>query len=58
MRDDTLTFPSDVQAIHDNLGVTDKKLHWIEGIDQRFRGYNYFGEHPDVMLDWFDSHLK
>lgn len=58
VRDDTLTFPSDVQAIYDNLGATDKKLHWIEGTDQRFRGYNYFGEHPDVMLDWFDSHLK
>jgi hypothetical protein len=58
VHDDTLTYPSDVQAIYDNIGAADKKLHWIEGTDQRFRGYNYFGEHPEVMLDWFDSHMK
>ncbi len=58
VRDDTLTYPSDVQAIYDNIAAREKKLHWIEGTDQRFRGYNYFGERPEVMLDWFDSHMK
>ena len=54
---DFLTKPSDVQTIFDNIPVADKKLFWIEGTDQRFQGYNYFGEHPELMLEWFDSHI-
>ncbi|MFC9841225.1 hypothetical protein ACFVKB_46900 [Rhodococcus sp. NPDC127530] len=40
-----------------NIAAEDKKLFWIEGTTQRFRGYNYFGEHPEPMLEWFDSHI-
>ncbi|MBV9728513.1 MAG: alpha/beta hydrolase [Pseudonocardiales bacterium] len=58
VHDDVLTRPSDVQTIYDNIPATDKKLFWIEGTDQRFRGYNYFGERPELMLEWFDSHMK
>lgn len=58
VHDDTLTYPTDVQAIYDNIAATDKKLHWIKGTDQRFRGYNYFGEHPELAIEWFDSHMK
>jgi uncharacterized protein len=58
VHDDVLTYPSDVQAIYDNIAAVDKKLHWIEGTDQRFRGYNYFGEHPEVAIEWFDTHMK
>jgi uncharacterized protein len=58
VHDDTLTYPSDVQTIYDNIAAVDKKLHWIEGTDQRFRGYNYFGEHPEVAIEWFDAHIK
>ena len=58
VHDDTLTYPSDVQAIYDNIAAVDKKLHWIEGTDQRFRGYNYFGEHPEVAIEWFDAFLN
>lgn len=54
---DFLTKPSDVQTIYDNIPVTDKKLFWIEGTDQRFQGYNYFGQHPELMIEWFDSHI-
>jgi hypothetical protein len=58
VHDDFLTYPSDVQAIYGNIAAADKKLHWIEGTDQRFRGYNYFGEHSEVAIDWFHSHMK
>ena len=57
VQDDFLTKQSDVQTIFDRIAASDKKLFWIEGTDQRFRGYNYFGENPQLMLDWFDSHL-
>jgi hypothetical protein len=56
VHDDVLTKPSDVQSIYDNIAATDKKLFWIEGTDQRFQGYNYLGEHPGLMIDWFDTH--
>ena len=57
VHDDTLTKPSDAQTIYDNIAAEDKKLFWIEGTTERFRGYNYFGEHPDLMLEWIDSHI-
>lgn len=58
VHDDSMTRPDDVQSIYDALPVKDKKLHWIEGTTRRFDGYNYFGVHPEVPIDWFNSHLK
>jgi hypothetical protein len=57
VHDDTLTKPSDVQTIYDKISAKDKRLFWIEGTNRRFDGYNYLGQHPDLMLDWFNSHL-
>lgn len=57
VRNDFLTKPSNVQEIYDTISAKDKKLFWIEGTDQRFQGYNYFGKNPEVMLDWFNSHI-
>jgi len=50
--------PSYVQEIFDNISAQDKKLFWIEGTDLRFQGYNYFGKHPQLMLEWFDRHMR
>jgi uncharacterized protein (DUF1330 family)/pimeloyl-ACP methyl ester carboxylesterase len=47
-----------VEEIYDNISAKDKKLFWIEGTDLRFQGYNYFGQNPKVMLEWFESHFK
>ena len=57
VHDDFLTKPSNVQEIFDTISASDKKLFWIEGTDKRFEGYNYFGRHPGLMLEWFDSHM-
>lgn len=56
VKDDSATFPSDVQSIYDAIPVSDKKLFWIEGTNQRFRGYTYFSEHPEQMIEWYDEH--
>lgn len=40
------------------MSTKEKELYWIEGSTQRFFAYNYFGKHPEVMLDWFSRHLK
>jgi len=57
VRGDTLTDPSDVQTIYDNLPVADKKLQWIEGTTARWDGYLEFQRHPEPMLEWFDRHM-
>lgn len=57
VRNDFLTRPSNVQEIFDTLSSRDKQLFWIEGTDQRFQGYNYFGKNPKLMLDWFNTHV-
>jgi uncharacterized protein len=57
VHEDSTTKPDDVQAIYDNLSAKDKRLFWIEGTTRRFDGYNYFGEKPELMLEWFNSHM-
>lgn len=47
-----------VEELYNNISAKDKKLFWIEGTDQRFEGYNYFGKNPKVMLAWFEGHFK
>jgi uncharacterized protein len=58
VHDDFMMPPSYVQEIYDNISAEDKKLFWIEGTDLRFQGYNYFGQHPELMLEWFDTHMR
>ncbi len=58
VKDDFLTKPPNVQEIYDKISATDKKLFWIEGTDQRFQGYNYFGKNPQLILDWFEKHMS
>ncbi|MGR9237867.1 alpha/beta hydrolase family protein [Rhizobium leguminosarum] len=58
VRDDFLTKPSNVQEIYDTISSKDKKLFWIEGTDQRFQGYNYFAKNPQLVLDWFATHIN
>jgi hypothetical protein len=57
VRADSSTKESDVQTIYDNIPAEDKRLFWIEGTTSRFDGYNYFGEKPELMLEWFNSHI-
>ncbi|TCL08586.1 alpha-beta hydrolase superfamily lysophospholipase [Shimia isoporae] len=57
VRNDAFTFAEeDVQAVYDNIPVEDKKLYWIEDTTQRFRGYQFFSEHPEQMVAWYDAH--
>ena len=58
VHDDVWSKPEDVQTTYDLISGEDKKLFWIEGTTRRFDGYNYFGEHPEQMLEWFDKYMK
>jgi len=58
VRRDSVTDPSDVQAMYDNIPVADKKLHWIEGTTARWDGYMEFQRRPTPMLEWFNQHMS
>lgn len=49
--------PADGQKTFDLLGSSDKQLFWIEGTTRRFDGYNYFGDNPEMMLEWFGKYI-
>lgn len=57
VRRDFLTKESNVQEIYDTISSKDKKLFWIEDTDKRFEGYNYFSRNPQLVLDWFATHV-
>ncbi len=57
VRKDSFTYAEeDVQAVFDAIPLDDKKLFWVEGTTQRFRGYTYHSEHPEQMIEWYDAH--
>ena len=56
VKDDKATFPEDVQSIYDSILIEDKKLFWIEGTKERFRGYTYYSEHPEQMIEWYNKY--
>lgn len=56
VRDDMNSRWQDVQEMHDLCPVKDKKVFYIEGTSWRFKGYSYFSENPDQMIEWFDTH--
>lgn len=54
---DWMISKQDMQELFDNIGATDKEMFWIDGSDQRFSGYNYYGNHPEKLVGWFDRHM-
>jgi pimeloyl-ACP methyl ester carboxylesterase len=57
VRGDTLTDPSDVQTMYDNIPTADKKIQWIEGSTARWDGYLEFQRRSEPMLEWFEQHM-
>ena len=53
-----MTRPQDVQEIYDAIPVAEKSLYWMEGTDRRFDGYNFFGAHRELPIEWFDKHIN
>lgn len=57
-RDFLIDAETDGQAIFDGLGTEDKELFWIEDSNQRFYAYNYFGQHPEKLVAFFDEKIR
>lgn len=58
VRNDTNSRWTDVQTMFENTPVEDKKIFYVEDTPWRFKGYTYFSEHPEQMIEWFDAHMK
>lgn len=58
LRRDWLISVERIQDLFDHLGAQEKEMFWIDGSDQRFSGYNYYGEHPEKLVGWFDKHMS
>ena len=57
VRNDMNSRAADIQWMHDNTPVEDKKIYFIEDTPWRFHGYTYFSEHPDQMIEWYNVHM-
>ena len=55
VRKDWRTTTDSIENIHDNLGTDNKKLIWIDDVEERLEGYNYFSREPKEMIDWFNN---
>ncbi|MBA0429727.1 MULTISPECIES: alpha/beta hydrolase [Stenotrophomonas] len=51
--------PRDAQETFDLIGSAEKQLIWIDGTSRRFKdGYNWFGRHPELVLQFLDKHMR
>lgn len=55
--DDPWTELHYVRAVYDALPQP-KDVLWLEEPEQRFDSYNWFNEHPEPMLEWFEGTLR
>ena len=58
VRNDMNSRWTDVQEMYDKAPIADKKIHYIEETPWRFKGYTFFSEQPEQMIEWFDTHMK
>jgi pimeloyl-ACP methyl ester carboxylesterase len=58
VRNDSITRPSDLEAIFDAIGTEDKTMFWIDETTRRWDGYTWFQRHPDRILEWFEKYMR
>jgi esterase/lipase len=56
VKKDWRTTVASIQEIHDNIPNNDKKMLWIEDVEERLEGYNYFAKKPKELIEWLDNH--
>lgn len=58
VRNDMNSRWEDVQKMFELTPNSNKKVYYIEDTPWRFKGYTYFSEHPEQMIEWFGEHMK
>ncbi|MDJ0708466.1 MAG: hypothetical protein QNJ46_34790, partial [Leptolyngbyaceae cyanobacterium MO_188.B28] len=46
-----------INQVYEAIPV-EKEMYWLEETTHRFDGYNWFGDHPEKMLEHFNKYLK
>ena len=46
-----------INEMYGNL-PEEKEMYWMEGTTHRFDGYNWFYDHPEKMLEWFNKYIE
>ena len=54
---DPMTNLDFIAETYKNIPV-EKEMFWLEEPTHRFDGYNWFGDHPEDMLTWFDKYIN
>ena len=57
-RDLLIDAEKDGTEIFEALGAKEKELFWIEGSNQRFYAYNYFGQQPEKLIAFFNEYIR
>jgi pimeloyl-ACP methyl ester carboxylesterase len=57
VRNDMNSRWTDAQEMYDLTPIEDKKIYYVEDTPWRFQGYNYFSDHPEAMIEWYDAHM-
>ena len=57
LKNEMLTRPEDTQELYDNT-TSEKELLWLDEEQPRFYAYNYFGLHPEKMLEFFNKYIN
>lgn len=55
-RRDPFTNLEKIKLMYDGIH-SEKEMFWLEEPTHRFDGYNWFGAHPEDMLEWFDKYV-
>ncbi len=46
-----------IDEVYETLPVA-KEMYWMEEPTHRFDGYNWFYDHPEKMLEWFNKYVN
>ena len=57
VKDDPFTRNEELQAMWDNIPVSEKRLYWITGTRARWDGYKEFQRKPDQMINWLAEYM-
>lgn len=56
VRKDWRTTNESIEDIYERLSTDDKELLWIDDVEERLEGYNYFARKPEKLLEFLASH--
>ena len=57
VRTDPTTTEQDTLDIFNAFSNEDKTMRWIDDTSDRYEAYRFFSQHPEELVEWFQSRL-